>query len=135
MTVQAFLEGRLDALKKGDFASVYQSYHAESPFLRQFSDLDDYLGFAEQQLTGISIKSWHCPAQRVLADNRVECLLVMELETGGDSLFFYELALLVQVDGQWRYHSAQKLGAEDFSGEPDSISFSDFDRVEEKIRF
>lgn len=135
MTVHDFLESRFDALQKGNFETVYMSYHEDSPFLQQFSNCDDYLSFAKQQLADIAIKSWHCQAQRVLDDRRVECLLVMELEMDGQSMFFYESALLILVGEQWRYHSAQKLGADDFSGDPSSINFSTFDQVEQKIRF
>jgi hypothetical protein len=135
MTVLDFLESRFDALQQGQFKSVYQSYHDDSPFLQQFSNCDDYLCFAKEQLSDISIKSWSCPAQRVLDDKRVECLLVMELAVDGRSMFFYESALLILIGGQWRYHSAQKLGADDFSGDPATISFSTFDQVEQKIRY
>lgn len=135
MTVQDFLKNRFDALQQAEFKSVYQSYHEDSPFLQQFSSCDDYLCFAKQQLSDISIKNWYCSDQRILDDKRVECLLVMELEADGLSMFFYESALLILVGEQWRYHSAQKLGADDFSGDPTMISFSAFDQVEQKIRY
>jgi len=135
MTVQDFLESRFEALQQGKFKAVYQSYHEDSPFLQQFSSCDDYLCFAKQQLSDITIKNWYCSAQRILDDKRVECLLVMELETGDQSMFFYESALLIQDEGQWYYHSAQKLGADDFSGDPATINFSVFDQVEQKIRY
>lgn len=135
MKVQKFLERRFEALEAGDFRSVYQSYHKDSPFRRQFPECDDYLAFAAEHLAAISVRRWECKAQRALGADRVECLLLMELSAGGDSMVLYESALLIDCGGQWRYHSAEKLGPDDYAGNPDEISFADFDRVEEKIRY
>lgn len=134
-SIETFFEERFNALRKGQYENVYRSYHIDSPFLQQFSDCDDYLDFAAQQLGRIVIKNWFFRGQRWIDSQQVECLLVMELAVEGQSQFFYECALLIQsVDG-WRYHSAQKLGMEDFHGDPETITFRNFDQVQEQIRY
>lgn len=135
MTVVQFLENRFSALGSRDYAMVYDSYHVDAPFLQQFSDRKAYICFAQQQLDSIKILSWSCPQQRTVAANQVEVLLVMEVATEGDSQFFYELALLIDTEAGWRYHSAQKLGADDYSGAPLQIDFCHFDDAVQKIRF
>ncbi len=135
MTVLQFLDIRFSALTASDYAAVYDSYHSEAPFLRQFSDRNTYILFAEQQLGAIEIKNWRCLQQRIIAEGQVEVLLLMELATEAGFQFFYELALLVGSDKCWYYHSAQKLGEDDYSGAPDQIEFHHFDNATQKIRF
>lgn len=134
MTADEFLTRRFAALAAGDYAEVYRSYHPEAPFLQNFADADSYLEFAEEQLSTIQVASWRSLQQRP-AERGEEHLLMMELAVDGCRQFFYELALLIETDEGWRYHSAQKLGADDFAGKPEEIDFRHFDRVTEKIRF
>ncbi|MCD6581716.1 MAG: hypothetical protein J7K90_07930 [Desulfuromusa sp.] len=136
MTVQQFLENRFFALACGDYAAVYDSYHHDSPFRQQFVDRSNYIHFAQQHLGSIRIKNWHCLQQRMVDEKRLEALLVMEVEIEYGYQFFYELALLIETDtGCWYYHSAQKLGMDDYSGAPDQIDFHHFDSATQKIRF
>ncbi len=135
MTALQFLEMRFSALSEGDYAAVYDSYHNDAPFLQQFSDRGTYIRFAKQQLDSIKIKNWRCLQQRVVDETQLEVLLVMEITTDAGDQFFYELALLVETDAVWRYHSAQKLGMDDYTGSPEQIDFFHFDSAPQKIRF
>lgn len=135
MTVEELLAKRFAALANGDFDSVYATYHNDSPFIQQFSSRGTYLRFAQQNLSEIKVKSWQDLRSRRLDDMQQEHLLVMELAVDGCSQYFYELALLVETDAGWRYHSAQKLSVEDYAGPPEQIRFSHFDQVEQKIRY
>ena len=135
MTIEQFLENRFKALGSGDYHAVYASYHADAPFLQQFSDRNTYVGYAQQNLGAIKIKSWSCPQQRQIAEDQIEAILVMELSTESGTQFFYELALLIATETGWSYHSAQKLGAENFIATPQQIDFNSFDNVDQKIRF
>jgi len=133
--VEQFLEERFTALSRGDYAAVYHGYHPDAPFLRQFGDRGTYLRFARQQLGEIKIKNWQCLHQRSVTDQQVEVILVMEIATAEGSHYFYELALLISTADGWRYHSAQKLGADDYSGLPEELDFCHFDDISQKIRF
>ncbi len=135
MTAVQFLENRFFALLGGNYGAVYDSYHEDAPFIKQFSDRDTYLCFAQQQLSSIAINDWRCLRQRSLDVKQLEVILVMEVVVDDESQYFYELALLVETDRGWRYHSAQKLGMDDYPGSPDLIDFCHFDNATPKIRF
>ena len=135
MTIQQLLESRFTALAAGDYPAVYDSYHPDAPFLQQFGSRSTYVRFARQQLSDIKIKNWSLLNRRVISELQLEVLLVMEIETEAVTQFFYELALLIETDSGWRYHSAQKLGADDYSGVPNQIDFCHFDDALQKIRF
>lgn len=135
MTVLQFLEQRFFALSARDYSALYDSYHHDAPFRQQFSGRSTYIRFAQQHLGSVKIKNWHCQRQRVVNETQLEVLLVMQIATAIGDQFFYELALLIETATGWRYHSAQKLGADDYSGSPDKIDFQHFDNVTSKIRF
>ena len=135
MTAKELLVKRFTALENGDFVSVYDTYHKDSPFIQQFSDRGTYVRFAKQNLSAIQVEGWQSLQVREIEAGQQEHLLVMELTVDGACQYFYELALLVETSAGWRYHSAQKLGAEDYSGSPEQIQFVHFDQVVEKIRY
>ena len=135
MTAEKLLTKRFSALADGDFDTVYATYHKDSPFIQQFSSRGTYVRFAQQNLGAIQVKGWQDLASRQLDAGQQEHLLAMELAVDGDSQYFYELALLIETGEGWRYHSAQKLGAEDYAGPPEQILFAHFDQVEQKIRY
>ena len=135
MTAVQFLEDRFSALLAGNYDAVYDSYHEEAPFIKQFSDRHAYISFAQQQLSSIVINDWRCLRQRTLDEKQLEAILVMEVAADDESQYFYELALLIETDSGWCYHSAQKLGMDDYPGPPDLIDFCHFDDATPKIRF
>ena len=135
MTAEDCLAKRFTALASGDYATVYATYHTESPFLQQFADRDEYLLFARQQLADIEVQHWRSLRQRSPEAEQQEHLLVMELSIDGASQYFYELALLLKTPDGWRYHSAQKLSGDDYSGPPEGIQFAHFDRATQVIRY
>lgn len=135
MTPKELLQTRFARLAAGDFAGLFATYHPEAPFLRQFPDRSSYVEFARQQLSSIRVHSWEDHGSRILEEHRREHLLVMQLEVDGQRQYFYELALLLRTEDGWRYHSAQKLSAEDCPGGPDVVDFALFDTISEKIRF
>lgn len=130
-----FINKRMDAFKKGDFGRVYDSYHIESPFLQHFLDKSDYLAFAADQLGDIVLADWKIFGQRRINEQAVEILLWMQMGEGDENLDLFEMALLLLTKSGWRYHSAQKLTREDYSGAFDQIDFCHFEQVPEKIRF
>ncbi len=134
-TPQKLLTTRFDALESGDYSSVYASYHPEAPFRQNFSGEPDYLDFAQVQLAQVQVMSWQMLGRRTLAEGRVEQVLSMEIEMDCSRQWLYELALLIWTEDGWRYHSAQKMSAEDYSGVPEQIDFSHFDQATEKIRY
>jgi len=134
-TPSELLNQRMLALTQGDFGLIYDSYHPEAPFLGHFPDRSEYLEFAQQQLLEIALVEWKTFGQREKQKGKVEILLWMRIGEGAAAQDLFELALLFQTEAGWRYHSAQKLTSEDYSGSIDEISFLVFDQAVQKIRF
>lgn len=133
MTPEQFFQQRFSALSRADFATIYASYHPDAPFLQSFPAAAAYVAFAQEQLGAIQVESWQPLRRRTVAADRQEHLLVMELAVDGGSQYFYELVLLIETAAGWRYHSAQKLGPDDYSGAPEQVDFCHFDQVAQKI--
>ncbi len=125
---------RFAALEAQDFAALYASYHPQSPFLEQFPSLEAYLDFAAQALAKLKLSATSIGAARETEEG-IELICGLSFELAGESQTLYELALLMQAEEGWRYHSAQKLSAEDYSGEFAALDFSHFDQQATKIRF
>jgi len=119
VAIQKFLQDRFAALDQGDYAA----------------DLDSYLCFARQQLSEIKVRNWQCLQQRSVDEQQIEAILVIEIDTVEGPQFFYELALLIETADGWRYHSAQKLGTDDYPGTAEQLDFCHFDNASQKIRF
>lgn len=132
--VDQVLRQRLTALKSQTYPEIYTSYHPDAPFLDQFPGVQSYVSFAEQALAGMKILASHVGATRETEEG-VEILCGIRFELNGESQTLFELALFLPVAGVWKYHSAQKLTAEDFSGDFDQLSFELFDEQPTKIRF
>lgn len=135
MNPEELLAHRFAALQRQDYQSVYSSYHPEAPFLQSFPDSDSYVCFARQELANIEVRDWRSLGWRQPTADQIEHLLVMELVVDGIAEHFYELALLLKTSGGWRYHSAQKLSSEDYSGPPEQLDFCHFDQVAQKISY
>ena len=135
MTPQQFLARRFAALQQGDYRAVYAGYHPQAPFRQHFPDAEAYERFARERLHLVRVLHWRCVRQRSLSPDKTECLLVLEVETAGESAMLYELALLIRGTAGWQYHSAQKLTAEDYPGPVDAIDFHHFERAAAGIRF
>ena len=125
---------RFEDLKIGNFSALYASYHAQSPFLQQFLQLEDYVEFAAQSLAGLSPLEVQTGPSRDSGEG-VEVICMMVFELNGSQQTLYELALLLPTEDGWRYHSAQKLTPEDFGGAFSGLDFSHFDQQAIKVRF
>jgi SEC-C motif-containing protein len=126
---------RFDAYCCGDFAAVYASYHPQAPFLQYFPDLSSYLTFAREQLAEIELVAWQCTMERRLDAMQAECLQIVEYTHQGAGGRMVELALLTHTNQGWRYHSAQKLDAQDMPDPAILVDFSHFDQAVDKVRF
>lgn len=129
------LRQRFAAHRRGDYAAVYASYHPQAPFLRHFSDLSSYLTFAGEQLADVELVAWQCTKERCLDVMQVECIQIVEFAYEGAIRRMVELALLIDTSQGWRYHSAQKLDAQDLPVPAVLVEFSHFDQALDKVRF
>ncbi len=135
MTPTDCLRRRFEAHRRGDYAAIYASYHPRAPFLQHFPDLSSYLTFALEQLTDVELVAWQCTQERRLAGGQVECIQLMDFSHEGAISRMVELALLIKTSHGWRYHSAQKLDAQDLPVPAVQIDFRHFDQVSHQVRF
>lgn len=133
-TPEELLSARMKALEEQEFALIYDTFHDDAPFKQHFPSRTEYLAFAEQQLRAIEITDWKIMGQRP-AKGDVEIVLWMRMGEGQAAQDLFELALLIETGNGWRYHSAQKLTREDYTGPVEQIDFIHFDQAEQKIRF
>ncbi|MCF6180135.1 MAG: hypothetical protein L3J63_12230 [Geopsychrobacter sp.] len=134
LTAEELVRLRFTALKEQNFLFLYASYHPRSPFLELFPHADIYLEFAVQNLAPMRLCASEVGASRATAEG-VELICMLRFELDGKLQTMYELALLEPIESGWRYHSAQKLSAEDYQGEFAALEFIHFDHQSPKVRF
>lgn len=132
--VKEQLQQRFTALAQRDFARLYASYHPQAPFLAQFPVEADYLAFAAEVLGQIKVIETGIGAGRLSAEG-VEVICELHFSLDGASQRLFELALFMETTLGWRYHSAQKLTADDYPGSFSGLDFTWFDQQPVKIRF
>lgn len=132
--VEEFIQQRFSALAQGNFPQVYASYHPEAPFLQQFPGEEDYLIFATESLTQIKVLTTYIGEQRATARG-IEMICGLEYSLDGEPQRLFELALVMETARGWRYHSAQKLTADDYFGPFAALDFKVFDEQAVKICF
>ena len=132
---KGLLQFRFRALQAAEFGLVYQSYHAEAPFLQHFPDPAEYLKFAAAQLGPMVALQWRLLKQRRPTATEAEVLCWMQVGNGPDGQELFELALLLKTPAGWRYHSGQKLTREDYRGCVSELDFCHFEQAAQKIRY
>jgi len=126
---------RCRAFGAGDFAFIYDSYHPDSNFRRQFPDRQEYLDYARTVLAA-DFRIADCRILRERSrEGEAELILYLDILFRGERSECFERVLLRRLAGGWRYHSAQKLDRSDYRGAVDSIDWSDFERARDKIFF
>lgn len=131
----ALILARCRAFREGDFGFIYDSYHPESFFRRQFSNRADYVRHGRTAL-GRDFQIDECRILREetgAAESRV--IFYLDTRFKGTRAQSVELAFLRLEEGGWRYHSSQKLTAEEACKVIEEIDFEDFERVKEKVFF
>jgi len=126
---------RSRAFTEGDFGFIYDSYHPDSNFCRQFSDRQAYLDYARSVLaTDFVIQECRILRERVEGD-RASVIFYLDVHFRGERIETFELAQLLATEEGWRYHSGQKLERREFAGEIDDIDWDAFEKVKEKVLF
>jgi SEC-C motif-containing protein len=124
---------RSRAFTEGDFGRVYDSYHPDSNFCRQFPDRQAYLEYARTALAADFIID-ECRILREKIDrDQARVIFYMDIRFRGRRVETFELALLLMTGEGWRCHSSQKLSRDEFAGEIDAIGWEDFERAEKTV--
>jgi len=126
---------RSRAFNDGDFGFIYDSYHPDSNFCRQFPDRQDYLDYGCSALT-VDFVIDECRILRErIEEKEARVIFYLDARFRGKRVETFELALLLPTDNGWQYHSGQKLGRDEYRGEIEAIGWEDFERVVEKTVF
>ena len=126
---------RSAAFTRGDFGFVFDSYHSESNFRRQFFEREEYLDYGQSSLAGeYQIDSCQILAEEVKADV-AQVIFLVQMKVRGAAFRYAELAWLVREDAGWRYHRGQKINDEDLPEAPHLLTFSDFAKLDPETIF
>ena len=126
---------RSEAFSRGDFGFIYESYHSESNFRRQFIERDEYLEFAQSSL-GRDYQITSCEVlQHQQNDDEAKVIFLMEMKVHGAVQRFAELAWLRQENNAWCYHRGLKISNEELPESPQSLSFADFAKLDQSTVF
>jgi uncharacterized protein YchJ len=126
---------RSEAFSRGDFGFIYDSYHSESSFRRQFIARDEYLDFAQSSLSQ-DYQITHCEVlQHQQNDDEAQVVFLMEMKVHGVVQRFAELAWLRQENNVWCYHRGLKIPNGELPESPQSLSFADFAKLDQSTVF
>ena len=130
LTPTELVLARSQAFSQGDFGFIYDSYHTDSNFRRQFFERDEYLQYGQACL-GQDYQIISC---QVLVESfdasEAQVIFLMEMKAQGDVQKYAELAWLHWQDDAWRYYRGQKMTSELLPEDLESIGFADFAKLD-----
>jgi len=133
-TPTELLEARFDWLRRGDFSSIYASYHADARFHELFASLEDYRRFAEENdLASLALERLEVIAQQERG-SLARVLTFQEYTILGERHHYLDITSFRLQDGVWQVLSGKRVVAEtsdDFSGidwesvdhHPDAVTY------------
>lgn len=124
---------RVEAFRRGDFGAVYDSYHQDANFRRQFPDREAYVRYGWAHL-GKEFRIRRCTILRE-ETNGAEARVIswLEFELHGVPHAVAELAWLQRNADEWRYRCGQKLTADELPVPLAQLDFAHFDDLAEKV--
>lgn len=129
------VRARAHAFDEGNFGLIYDTYHGDSHFRQQFPERDAYIQYGQANLSAdFSIKKCQIIREDI-TESGAHVIFYLETVYRGTLNESFELSLFYREDGEWRYHSSQKMGREDYDGAVDDLDRAAFDRVKDKIYF
>jgi SEC-C motif-containing protein len=124
------ITARSQAFNRGDFGFVYDSYHSESNFRRQFPSREDYLRYGRSYLAPeYQIVCCEILAEKI-GDDEAQVVFLIEMQAHGNVRHYAELAWLRSEGHQWRYHRGQKMTEEELPENKQLVTFTDFAKLE-----
>jgi len=125
-TPSELIMARSRAFASGDFGFIYDSYHPDSNFRRQFPDRVEYCQYGAESLMQ-DYKIIDCMVlDEDCGDDESRVIFLMRMNVREASLCFAELAWLKKEGQAWRYHRGQKMTSSEMPAEPETLSFRDF---------
>ena len=129
-TPSELIRARAQAFSRGDFSFIFDTYHSESNFRRQFLAREEYLQFGQTTL-GQDYQILNCQVlAQTVGDHEAQVIYLMKINSQGKVQRYAELAWLQRENHAWRYHRGQKITAEELPESPESIGFADFAKLD-----
>lgn len=126
---------RSEAFIRGDFGFIFDSYHSESNFRRQFVERDEYLEFGKASL-GADYEITCCEVlQEQVGETEAQVIFLMEMRVQGVVQQFVELVWLYREKQAWRYHRGQKMTQDVLPDNPRTLNFADFAKLDPSTIF
>ena len=124
---------RVDAFRRCDFGFIFDSYHPDANFRRQFPDRDEYIRYCWANL-GKEFRIHACSIIREeAAAGSARVIFILEFELHGDRQCYAELAWLEDAGAGWRYRCGQKLTPAEWPVPVGRLDFSHFDQAAGKV--
>ncbi|MCM2265142.1 MAG: YchJ family metal-binding protein [Desulfuromonadales bacterium] len=126
---------RVEAFRRCDFGFIFDTYHGDSNFRRQFPDREEYVRYGWANL-GKEFRIHACTILREEIDGRVaRVIFSLEFELHGTQQGYAELAWLEDDGEGWRYRCGQKLMPDEFPVPADRLDFRHFDEALNKVLY
>lgn len=126
---------RSEAFSRGDFGFIFDTYHSESNFRRQFVEREDYLAFGRSTL-GQDYQITYCEVLDCREkDGEAQVIFLMEMTVHGSMQNFAELTWLRLENNRWCYHRGLKISNEDLPENPQILTFDDFAKLDQSTIF
>lgn len=123
------------AFAEGDFGYIFDSYHSDSNFRRQFVERDEYIQLGQDSLSQ-DFKIVSCQVLGELIDGtQAQVIFLMEMQAQGQLQNYAELAWLEMENGLWRYQCGLKMTEEDLPEKPENLTFADFSKLDQSTIF
>lgn len=126
---------RVEAFRRCEFGDIYDSYHADSNFRRQFPGREEYIRYGWATL-GKDFRITGCRILREEIDgDSARVIHLLEFELNGHRQRYAELVWLAIEGGRWACRCAQKLTPDEWPVAPDALDFVHFTAVADKVLY
>jgi SEC-C motif-containing protein len=124
---------RVEAFRRCDFGFIFDSYHQDSNFRRQFRDRDAYIRYGWANL-GKDFRIVACSILREeFAGTTARVIYLLEFELHGVRQRYAELVWLEDAGMGWRFRAGQKMTPEEWPVPVGHLDFNHFDSRAEKV--
>lgn len=131
----ALMLARAEAFRRCDYGFIFDSYHPDSNFRRQFTDRDEYIRYGWASL-GKDFRIIGCRILREeVEDGGGRVIHLLEFELHGCRQRYAELAWLEAGGGGWLYRCGQKLTEEEWPVPVGQLDFCHFDAIVDKVLY
>ncbi|MCD6527802.1 MAG: SEC-C domain-containing protein [Desulfuromonas sp.] len=123
------VEARASAFLRNDFGFIYDTFHPDSSFRKQFPVRDEYLEYGRSTLTD-DYRIEDCRVLQEKIDGHMDgtgaqVLFYLRVHYQGQLLEYFELSEFQQINDRWYYLQSHKLERQEFDGKLDDITFED----------